>query len=90
MKTFIVNSWDAVMNSERNPLRHLDMASQHYLMQILGWMWSMVFSLAFLSIFHFHYVWGAHILMAAGICFTVAVFKEAEKQQLEELRSDRR
>ena len=69
------------MDNSRNPLSHLDMASQHYFMQVLGWMWSMVFSLSFLSIFHFGYAWLGHVLVIAGICMTVAVFKEAEKQE---------
>ena len=81
MKTFIVNTWDAVMDSRHNPLRHLDLASQHYFMQVLGWMWSMVFSLSFLSIFHFGYVWIAHLLVFGGVAMTVAVFREAEKEQ---------
>ena len=69
------------MDSRHNPLRHLDLASQHYFMQVLGWMWSMVFSLAFLSIFHFGYVWIAHLLLFGGVAMTVAVFREAEKQR---------
>lgn len=79
MKKLFMESWDAVMTSERNPLRHMDEASQHYFMQILAFMWSMVFSLSFLSIFHFHMVWGAHILVLGGIFFTVAIFHEGEK-----------
>ncbi len=81
MKMFIISSWDAVMDNRRNPLRHLDLASQHYFMQVLGWMWSMVFSLSFLSIFHFGYVWMAHLLVFGGIALTVSVFREAEKQR---------
>lgn len=80
MKQVIIDSWNAVMDNERNPLRHLDLASQHYFMQVLGWMWSMVFSLSFLSIFQFGYVWLAHLLVFGGICFTVAVFREGERQ----------
>ena len=53
MKHAIVETWDAVMDNRHNPLRHLDLASQHYLMQVLGWMWSMVFCLSFLSIVQF-------------------------------------
>lgn len=82
MKEFIVSSWEAVMDSQRNPLRHLDLASQHYIMQALGWMWSMVFSLSFLSIFQFGYVWMAHLLMIGGVAFTVSVFREADRQRL--------
>ncbi len=80
MKEFILNSWDAVMDNRRNPLRHLDLASQHYFMQVLGWMWSMVFSLSFLSIFQFGLTWLAHLLVIGGVTMTVAIFREAEKQ----------
>jgi hypothetical protein len=80
MKQAIVESWDALMDNRRNPLRHLDLASQHYFMQVLGWMWSMVSSLAFLSIFQFGYVWLAHLLVIAGVGMTVAVFREAERR----------
>jgi hypothetical protein len=80
MKHFIVSSWDAVMNNQHNPLRHLDLASQHYFMQVLGWMWSMVFSLTFFSIFHFGFTWMAHVLVFAGVAMTVAVFRESERQ----------
>ncbi len=66
------------MDSQQNPLRYLDLASQHHIMQALGWMWSMIFSLSFLSIFHFSYVWMAHLLMIGGVAFTVSVFREAE------------
>lgn len=85
MKQFIVNSWDAVMDNRRNPLRHLDLASQHYFMQVLGWMWSMVFSLAFLSIFQFGYVWMAHLLIFGGIAMTVSLFREAERRTASKL-----
>ena len=80
MKEFILNSWDAVMDNHHNPLRHLDLASQHYFMQVLGWMWSMVFSLSFLSIFQFGFTWLAHLLVIGGIAMTVAIFREADKQ----------
>lgn len=79
MKQFIVSSWEAVMDNRRNPLSHLDLASQHYFMQVLGWMWSMVFCLTFLSIFQFGYVWMAHLLIFGGIAMTVSLFREAER-----------
>ncbi|MBB3048215.1 hypothetical protein FHR99_002489 [Litorivivens lipolytica] len=80
-KKFLVESYEVVMDSSKNPLRHLDLASQHYIMQALAWMWSMVFSLSFLSIFYFHYVWGAHLLVLGGICLTVGIFRRAERNE---------
>jgi len=83
MKQFIASCWSSVMDSEHNPLRHLDLASQHYFMQVLGWMWSMIFSLSFLSIYNFGLVWMAHLLVFGGLAFTVAVFRESEKRLAE-------
>jgi len=80
MQKIIVDSWDALMNNHINPLRHLDTASQHYFMQVLGWMWSMVFSLTFLSIYHFGITWAMHLFLIGGISMTVALFKEAERR----------
>lgn len=80
MKQFVVDSWNLVMDSRHNPLRHLDLPTQHYFMQVLGWMWSMVFSLAFLSIFQFGFVWLAHLLVIGGVAMTVAVFRAAEAE----------
>lgn len=80
MKRFIVGSWNAVMNNQHNPLRHLDLASQHYFMQVLGWMWSMAFSLTFLSIYHFGLTWMAHLLLFGGAAMTVAIFRESEQR----------
>ena len=81
MKQFIVDSWNVVMENEHNPLRDLDLATQHYFMQVLGWMWSMVFSLAFLSIIQFGLVWMAHLFLFGGIAMTVALFREAERRE---------
>lgn len=36
MQTKIVGIWNSIMDSRHNPLRHLDLASQHYLMQVRG------------------------------------------------------
>ncbi len=81
MRKILIENWDAVMDNRRNPLRHMDLASQHYFMQVLAWMWSMVFSLSFLSIFHFGLTWLAHALVIAGIGITVSVFKQAEQRR---------
>lgn len=53
-----------------NPLRLLDTYMQFYLMSLLAWMWSMVFSLAYLSIFVFHWVWLGHLLVLMAIFIT--------------------
>ena len=74
MNTMIKEIWLTVMDSRHNPLQQLDSAAAHYVMQALGWMWSMIFSLSFLSIFQFHYVWLAHVLFIGGFSMTLAIF----------------
>jgi hypothetical protein len=81
MKDFIIDSWDAIMNNQHNPLRHLDVASQHFVMQVLGWMWSMIFSLTFFSIYQFGITWMLHLVVFAGMALTVAIFKVADQAQ---------
>jgi hypothetical protein len=83
MKSFILSSWNFVMDNRYNPLRHLDMASQHHFMQVLAWMWSMIFSVSFLSIFQFHIMWLAHLLIIGGLFATISVFKHAESRSTE-------
>jgi hypothetical protein len=81
MRRAFIDHWDSLMDNRRNPLRHLDMATQHYFMQVLAWMWSMLFSLSFLSIVQFGITWLVHLFMIGGIFMTVALFKEAERKQ---------
>lgn len=80
----LVGIWDALMDNRKNPLRHLEMATQHYFMQVLGWMWSMIFSLSFLSIYQFGVTWLLHVFVIGGIAMTVALFREAERGRQEE------
>lgn len=78
MKKQIATTWNTVMDHRFNPLRHLDLRSGHYLMQVLSWMWSMIFSISFLSIYQFGYVWAGHLLVIGGLFVTLTIFKRAE------------
>ena len=78
MKNQIAMSWNAVMDHRFNPLKHLDVRSGHFLMQVLSWMWSMIFSVSFLSIHYFGYVWLGHLLVIGGVFVTLAIFQRAE------------
>ena len=81
MKNQMAITWKAVMDHRFNPLRHLDIRSGHYVMQVLSWMWSMIFSLSFLSIYQFGYVWGAHLLVIGGVFITLSIFRRAETRR---------
>ena len=77
----IIGIWKSVMDSRYNPLKYMNLAGRHYAMQILAWMWSMIFSVSFLSILQFGIVWLAHLLVIGGIFLTYAVFSRAQKAQ---------
>ena len=81
MNNQIAMTWNAVMDHRFNPLKHLDVRSGHYLMQVLSWMWSMIFSVSFLSIHYFGYVWVAHLLVIGGVYITISIFKRAENRR---------
>ena len=80
MQKFIVDSWNVVMDNKLNPLSAVpDMGVRHMVMQILAWMWCIIFSLYIGSWFVFGISAVAHLLLVAGLCITVATFKTAQK-----------
>ena len=81
IKSFIVNSWNGIMNMKHNPLRHIpDLQVRHMVMQVLAFIWSGIFALYITnSIFAFGISAMAHMLLLAAIVITVATFKVAER-----------
>ncbi len=81
MRTFIVNSWNHIMNHELNPLRHIpDLQTRHVVMQFLAWMWCIIFSMSLGSITVFGVSAVAHALLIAGIVITVGTFETAKRK----------
>ena len=77
---FIVNAWNAIMDHNKNPLRHIDdMQTRHIVMQILAWMWCIIFSMSIGSVTVFGISAIAHTLLIAGIVITVAIFETAKR-----------
>ena len=78
---FIHDAWNVVMNHERNPLRHItDLQTRHVVMQILAWMWCIIFSMSIGSITVFGVSAVAHTLLIAGVVVTVATFETAKRR----------
>ena len=81
MREFIYDSWNGVMNMDRNPLRHIpDLSTRHMVLQILAWMWCIVFSFYVGSIVAFGISAIAHILLLAAIVITVGTFETARRK----------
>ncbi|WP_424927724.1 hypothetical protein [Amaricoccus tamworthensis] len=77
----IKTAWDGVMNEKKNPLQNLPLMTAHMMMQVLAWMWSIIFALAFSSYFVFGVSVVGHALILSGIFATLAVFREAERNR---------
>ena len=69
------------MNSEHNPLRNIpDTNTRHLVMQLLAWMWCIIFSMYIGSITVFGISALLHSILIAGIVVTVATFEVARKR----------
>lgn len=79
-RSTVKTAWDSVMNERRNPLRNFPLMTAHMMMQILAWMWSVIFSVAVGSYVVFGVTVIGHTLIIAGIAITLAVFQRAEEK----------
>ena len=79
MIKLIHDSWNGIMNHKRNPLRHIpDLSVRHLILQLLAWMWCIVFSFYLGSITFFGISAIAHMLLIVAIVVTIGTFKYAE------------
>ena len=82
LKEYIYNCLTAVMDSEESPLRHIpNPAVRHMILQILAWMWCIIFSLYIGSYIVFGLSAAAHALLLAGIAITVSTFETARRKK---------
>lgn len=78
MREFVYDSWNGVMNADKNPLRHIpDTNTRHMVLQVLAWMWCIVFSMWIGSFWIMGVSMIAHALILAAIVVTVATFETA-------------
>ena len=91
MRQFIVDSWNSVMDYDRNPLRHIpDTNTRHMVLQVLAWMWCIMFSMFFGSMWMFGITAIAHVFILAAIVFTVATFETAKRKPTFFLRMEQK
>ena len=80
MKQFIYDSWNGVMDADINPLKHIpDLNVRHMVLQVLAWMWCIVFSMYVGSFWIMGISMVAHALFLMAIVITVATFETARK-----------
>ena len=81
MRQFIYDSWNGVMDADINPLKHIpDLNVRHMDLQVLAWMWCIVFSMYVGSFCIMGISMVAHALFLMAIVITVATFETAKRK----------
>tara|TARA_B100000900_G_scaffold393026_1_gene389103 strand:+ start:456 stop:737 length:282 start_codon:yes stop_codon:yes gene_type:complete len=77
----MVKVYNLIMDSAKNPLSNIpDINTRHMIMQILAWMWCIIFSMYLGSIVAFGISAIIHTLLLAGIFITMAMFETAKRR----------
>ena len=80
MKDFIYDSWNGVMDAKHNPLKHIqDLQVRHLILQVLAWMWCIIFAIAVGDWVVFGVSAIGHVVLIAGIVVTVGTFETAKR-----------
>lgn len=78
IRKFVVFCWDFVFNHEVSPLRNIpDVAIRHYVLQALGLMWAVAFSVAAGSYTFLAVSVIGHTVLIAAAAITVATWTAA-------------
>jgi uncharacterized membrane protein len=81
MRTFIVNSWNSIMDMNHNPLKNIpDLQVRHLIMQVLAWMWCIVFAMLVGSWTVFGISAIAHVMLLGAVAITVGTFETAKRK----------
>ena len=73
--------YKSIMDSQKNPLSNIpDVNTRHMIMQVLAWMWCIIFSMYVGSMLVFGISAIIHALLLAGIFVTVGTFETARRR----------
>ena len=79
MRKFVFYIWNFIFNHEVSPVRNIpDVAVRHYILQVLGFMWAICFSIALGSYTVFMVSIVGHIVLIAAMAVTVATWTAAK------------
>ena len=80
-KLAMIKVYNLLMDSRHNPLSNIpDTNTRHLVMQVLAWMWCIIFSMWMGSILVFGISAAIHAILLAGIFVTVGVFETAKSR----------
>ena len=77
----MIKLYNLIMDSKHNPLSHIpDTNTRHLVMQLLAWMWCIIFGMSVGSVTVFGISAVAHALLIAGVFITAGVFETARRK----------
>ncbi len=77
----MIKLYKLIMDSKSNPLSYIpDNNTRHMVMQILAWMWCIIFGMSVGSVTVFGISVVAHALLIAGVFITASVFATAKRR----------
>ena len=77
----MIKIYNLIMDSKRNPLSYIpDTNTRHMVMQLLAWMWCIIFGMSVGSVTVFGISAIAHALLIAGVFITAGVFETAKRK----------
>ena len=81
MRDFVLDSWNSVMDYEKNPLSNIpSLPVRHMIMQVLAWMWVIAFTIATGTWAYAGINAAVHTVLITAIVLTVAVFESAKRK----------
>jgi hypothetical protein len=81
MREWVFDCWNSVMDDKRNPLSNIpDFSTRHMIMQILAWMWCIVFAIIVGSMWAGVFSMMLHTLLLGAIAVTVATFETSKSK----------
>ena len=81
MRDFVLDSWNSVMDYEKNPLSNIpSLPVRHMIMQVLAWMWVIAFTIATGTWAYAGINAAVHTVLITAIVVTVAVFESAKRK----------
>ena len=77
---FLSTASPSIMNADFNPLKNIpDLQTRHLVLQVLAWMWCIVFAIIVGSWTAFGISAVVHVLLLAAIAITVGTFETARR-----------
>lgn len=78
MQKLIADAWNFIFDHRVSPLRHIpDVATRHMILQILGWMWAVAFSVAIGSYALLPASLIGHLVLIGAAAITTATYTAA-------------